>query len=126
MQNNMSYPQCPTQFFRILPTGPCALAKRDAIAALLGWNDFLDHVGDQTITKVSLDLVALTVLAPDVLQALADSATLLGVSPGIRAAEETQQTDGCNHRNSGIHLCPLVGCNYRRRMIHEQLHNDIV
>ena len=89
-------------------------------------DDFLDHVGDQTITKVSLDLVALTVLAPDVLQALADSATLLGVSPGIRAAEETQQTDGCNHRNSGIHLSPLVGCNYRRRMIHEQLHNDIV
>ena len=51
----------------------------------------LDHIqdifnlGDQRITKVSLDVVTLTVLAPDVLQTLADSLTLLGVSRSIRA-----------------------------------------
>ncbi len=48
--------------------------------------------GEQIITQVILDLVALTVPAPDVLQVVADNLSLFGVIGGMRAHEETHHT----------------------------------
>ncbi len=98
IESECDIPQCRTTWLRspmphsvIAPLGLGAPGCRHSCLGLDHLQEIF-NLGDQRITKVSLDAVALTVLAPDVLQTLADSLTLLGVIRSNRTPEATHQT----------------------------------